>query len=191
MSSSSTKAVKKAVKPKVKIAELKKFHEALFVKEDVINPNYIPRLCYKKNGEHIIGLFPGDLKHGTDVYIEFCSREYEPEFVLVKERTLWKWHFNPEYATEYAQSEPHQGTGDKQIYIPISELVNITKLHAEEEAPVEAVKKPQLSTEMIFDTDDDAPYSDMTIRDYMAIHTGKLVSNKQWLNNLIKTTSND
>ena len=34
--------------------------------------------------------------------------------------------------------------------------------------------------------EEDAPYSDLTIRDYIAIHTGKLVSNKKWLNDLIK-----
>lgn len=33
---------------------------------------------------------------------------------------------------------------------------------------------------------EDAPYTDMTIRDYITIHTGKPVSSKQWLNDLIK-----
>jgi hypothetical protein len=33
---------------------------------------------------------------------------------------------------------------------------------------------------------EDAPYSEMTIRDYYAIHTGKPVSAKYWLNELIK-----
>jgi hypothetical protein len=33
---------------------------------------------------------------------------------------------------------------------------------------------------------DDAPYSEMTIRDYLAIHTGKPVSTKSWLNELVK-----
>jgi hypothetical protein len=33
----------------------------------------------------------------------------------------------------------------------------------------------------------DAPYSEMTIRDYYAIHTGKPVSAKTWLNELIKS----
>jgi hypothetical protein len=33
---------------------------------------------------------------------------------------------------------------------------------------------------------EDAPYSEMTIRDYIAIHTGKPVSSKGWLNELIK-----
>ena len=33
---------------------------------------------------------------------------------------------------------------------------------------------------------EDAPYSDMTIRDYYAIHTGRPVSVKPWLNELIK-----
>ena len=44
------------------------------------------------------------------------------------------------------------------------------------------------STMKIFSTKttDDAPYTDMTIRDYFAIHTGKPVSNKEWLNDLIK-----
>jgi hypothetical protein len=34
---------------------------------------------------------------------------------------------------------------------------------------------------------EDAPYSDMTIRDYYAIQTGKAVSCKAWLNELIKS----
>jgi hypothetical protein len=33
---------------------------------------------------------------------------------------------------------------------------------------------------------EDAPYSEMTLRDYYAIHTGKPVSAKTWLNELIK-----
>jgi hypothetical protein len=37
-------------------------------------------------------------------------------------------------------------------------------------------------------TMEDAPYSEMTIRDYYAIQTGKPVSSKTWLNELIKST---
>jgi hypothetical protein len=33
---------------------------------------------------------------------------------------------------------------------------------------------------------EDAPYSDMTIRDYYAVHTNRPVSAKGWLNDLIK-----
>jgi len=32
---------------------------------------------------------------------------------------------------------------------------------------------------------EDCPYSEMTLRDYMAIHTGKPVSLKDWLNELV------
>jgi hypothetical protein len=35
---------------------------------------------------------------------------------------------------------------------------------------------------------EDAPYSEMTIRDYFAIQTGKPVSAKGWLNDLIKNS---
>jgi len=51
------------------------------------------------------------------------------------------------------------------------------------------MKDESPSTVKIFSTNtivDDAPYSDMTIRDYIAIHTGKPVSSKGWLNELIK-----
>jgi hypothetical protein len=34
---------------------------------------------------------------------------------------------------------------------------------------------------------EDAPYGEMTIRDFYAIHTGKPVSTKNWLNELIKS----
>jgi hypothetical protein len=35
---------------------------------------------------------------------------------------------------------------------------------------------------------EDALYSEMTIRDFYAIKTGKPVSTKQWLNELIRST---
>jgi hypothetical protein len=49
--------------------------------------------------------------------------------------------------------------------------------------------QPSSATVKIFSTKtvEDAPYTDMTIRDYITIHTGKPVSSKQWLNELIKT----
>jgi hypothetical protein len=34
--------------------------------------------------------------------------------------------------------------------------------------------------------EEDAPYSELTIRDFIAIHTGKPVSLKSWINDLVK-----
>lgn len=50
------------------------------------------------------------------------------------------------------------------------------------------MKEESPSTMKIFSTKvtEDAPYSDMTIRDYVAIHKGIPVSSKEWLNELIK-----
>jgi hypothetical protein len=54
---------------------------------------------------------------------------------------------------------------------------------------LKSMKEESASTMKIFSTNttnEDAPYSDMTIRDYIAIHRGQPVSNKGWLNELIK-----
>ena len=55
---------------------------------------------------------------------------------------------------------------------------------------LKSMKEESPSTMKIFSTKtfagDDAPYSDMTIRDYVAIHKGLPISNKEWLNDLLK-----
>tara|TARA_R100001015_G_C4612854_1_gene168445 strand:+ start:422 stop:979 length:558 start_codon:yes stop_codon:yes gene_type:complete len=156
-----------------KIAKLQDKHLELFKQEGVKQPKFIPRMCYKHEGELIVSFYPSEIEGGVDLYTEFVSRDYEPED---PERRLWKWVYNDSYETEYPQSEPHPSTGDRRFLIPIDELIEVEK-------------KPEVKQQMLFeplpDADADVPFNSMTLRDYAAIQWKVPVSHKKWLNNLI------
>jgi hypothetical protein len=178
----STKDLKgEAKKPSTvreKIQELQKKHASLFEKESIQHPKFVPRMCYKHtSGDMIVGFYEKELRGGKDIYTEFCSRNYNSENPI-----LWKWVFNPEYATEYEKSEPHPSTGDRRYLIPADELININDLYKEKETEEPLTLLPEMGA------GEDVPYDSMTLRDHAAIQWQKPVSGKKWLNELITNT---
>jgi len=173
-----------------KILSLMQVHKSLFEKENVNNPKFIPRLCYKHNDQKIVSFYPRELYGGVDIYIEFCDRDYNPED---PNRTLWKWINKSDFDKLYELSEPHHATNDKRYLIPISELVNVTEFHnnqieIEETVTNDTIEKTDEFLADVFDDggmENDIPASAMTLRDYIAIKWKKPVSHKKWLNELI------
>lgn len=179
------------------IEELKKKHTKLFELEGTEKPKFIPKMAYtpKEGTEQIIALFPSEINGGEDVYTEFVNADNVPTDPV---RTLYKWPFNPEFETEYQKSEPHPATQHRRYYIPVAELINVAELHQEEE-PAPPKEKKGLKTEPIEEKNgqiamnlegpstmgDDAPLSELTIRDQLAIDWKLPVSKKPWLNALI------
>ena len=145
---------------------LKEKHEPLFEKLGVVDPVYIPKMVA---GNGMVYFFPSELKHGRDIYIEKVDRDYVSED---PERILYKWKFNPNYETAYKRKEG--ATPDPMYMIPFNEFSPILE---EDEADEFAIPNP----------DEDAPISELTIRDLTAILTGKPVSHKQWLNKILKS----
>lgn len=172
-----------------KVLDLMKYHKKLFAKEGELNPKFIPRLRYKHNGEYIIGFYLREIYGEKDIYVELCSRDLTPEDPT---RTLWKWEYNPHYATDYELSEPHPATGDQRYLIPFKELINVTELYNQPEVIEETFEELHEESEIIIQEDigagTDIPYSDMTLRDYAAIQWKKPVSHRKWLNELINNT---
>lgn len=168
------------------IKDLMSHHSSLFDKEKQATPKYIPRLCYAHKGDKIIGFYPSEIKGGQDIYVEFCDRNLLPEDA---DRTLYKWTYNPHYEEEYAKSDPHPSTGDQRYLIPIDELLVVKNLHKEVKTYELEEEKPKVDEFEEIPVNIDAPYADMTIRDYMAIQWKKPVSNKKWLNDLITKKS--
>ena len=178
-----TKPTKKSLKNKrTQVAELKEKHVALFKLEGVEDKaKFIPKMAYipEPGADRIIAFFPSEIQGGEDIYTEFVSKDNIPDN---PERTLWKWPFNPEFDTEYKKSEPHQATGHHRYLIPIDELINVGERYVK---PVKAKESEQ--TKLVLDVaTDDAPIGQMTIRDKAAIDWKLPVSNKAWLNELIK-----
>jgi len=178
------------------INKLKEKHNKLFKLENLETaPRFIPKYVFTpKNGdERVISLFFSEISSGDDVYTEFVSIGLEPED---PERRLWKWPYNPEFATEYALTEPNIN-GHRLYMIPVAELIDVAALHlgvkkeskptiveqatAQLSLAIEEEKQATITADII----GDAPLDQMTIRDKAAIDWKIPVSDKPWLNELI------
>lgn len=166
-----------------KIAELRKFHEKAFkaIKVDPETVLYVPRMAYKPVGHHevVISFFASELKNEKDIYTEFVSRDYDSED---PNRILYKWKYNPFWASEYAHSEDTIASSIK-YYVPVSELIVISKggevnidKNQTDEAPMEtkstdlsAMLKKKPDTGSIPASLLDTPIKDLTMRNIIEI----------------------
>ena len=151
---------------------------------------------HNKSGKLVVGIFSSEFKKEKGFYFELVTRELDP--VDVK-RTVYRIPYNAAFEEEYELNE--KGS----YLVPIEELRSIDpqSIAVTKYASVESTQNiepivfttnanPILKNVPVYNAPasmdmSDAPYSEMTIRDYYAIHTGKPVSAKPWLNELIKS----
>lgn len=156
---------------KDRVKELKAYQQPLLDKLGVSDAIYIPKMAHNVaglEGLHM-GFFESELSNG-DVYTEKVSIRMESED---PSRTLYKWNHNPHFKEDYEKSEP-ASTGDCRYFIPVDEL--------------EIMEEPK--EELDFDIpnpDGDCPMEQMTMKDHAAITWMMPVSDKKWLNDLIKS----
>lgn len=151
--------------------------------ENVSEPLFIPKMAYKPamKDENHITFFASEIERAEyydvpkNVYTEFVSSEYVPED---PKRTLYKWVFNPHWRTEYDVIEATESIQERYM-IPVSELRIVQQPVAQTQ------KEIKLPTLDLGPTDE--PFNMLTIRDLAAIMLKKPVSNKQWLNEIIKS----
>jgi hypothetical protein len=169
---------------KEKTEELMKYHQKVFSALGVPNPLYIPKCAYRPYGkdELHMGFFKSELSRDQDIYTEYTSISLESEDPT---RTLYKWKYNPFYDEEYETTEPN-GQGHVRYLIPVSELIKVTAETKKTEPTKTEVEGLFPDFDGIMDADLDAPLSSLTVRDLAAILLQKPVSNKKWLNDLIK-----
>ena len=182
-----------------KSKQLKAFHQNTLDTIGVPNATVIPKMAFKATGltEKVIGLFQSEVSKREDLYIEFTDRDLNPEVVdNYPPRALLKWRFNPQYDTEYARSNEDATAGDVRFYIPISELIivskteektnDLPKLRTTNNIIIQEERESSVDELAMVPPDKvDVPFSEMTLRDYAAIHLNKPLSNKKWLNDLI------
>ena len=169
---------------KEKTEELVKYHQKVFDALDISNPLFIPKCAYRPYGKDDLhmGFFKSELSREQDIYTEFTSIALEPEDPT---RTLYKWKFNPFYDEEYETTDPN-GQGHVRYLIPVSELIKVNAETKKTEIKSTEVNGLFPDFDGIMDADLDAPLSSLTVRDIAAILLQKPVSNKKWLNDLIK-----
>jgi hypothetical protein len=139
----------------------------------------------------VVGIFPSEFKKAKGFFFELIDSDLNP---IDPERKVYRVPYTPSFEEEYELNA--KGS----YLVPLEELkvvhrssVAISKMSAftgTQESVFKPTQKAQEAIAMVPKAPspmEDAPYSDMTIRDYYAIHSGKPVSAKLWLNELIKS----
>jgi hypothetical protein len=133
---------------------------------------------------------------------------------MLEDRQLFKYKYNPYFQEEYEKKEGISFKGDPYLSftVPVSELTAIMsdgseitynlyekrKAEREAELPKQQNKlsvfpdfeqefSPTVEETASSQSVEDAPFSELTIRDLAAIMLMKPVSNKKWLNDLVNT----
>jgi hypothetical protein len=136
---------------------------------------------YDRHGRYVIGVFGSEFKKDKGFFFELVTRDLDP---LESERKVYKITRNDNHEEEYEMNE--KGS----FLVPVDELRCIsTPTLSPAEKPV--IKPEEENTQVLFTSRpevSDAPYNEMTIRDYIAIRTGKPLSLKPWLNELIQSS---
>lgn len=176
--------VEKPEDKREKLRKLREFHQETLNELGVPNAVFVPKMAYRPYGktELHIGFFASEISKGEDVYVEFCSRENDPEDPL---RRLYRWRFNPHFEEEYEKTEPNAVTGNVRYLIPVEELA-VVKVN-EEVKPGITPNNTVLDFDSLPDPENDLPLDQLTIRDIAALLLQKPVSNKKWLNEIIKS----
>jgi len=164
---------------KEKTEEMVKYHQKVFDALGITSPLYIPKCAYRPYGKDdlYMGFFKSELSKGEDIYTEYVSITLESEDPT---RTLYKWSYNSFYDEEYETTDAN-ANGHVRYLIPVSEL---TAIKTETKSTDTEGLFPDFDD--LMDSDLDAPLSSLTVRDLAAILLQKPVSNKKWLNDLIK-----
>lgn len=176
------------------LAESEKVFADTYTKLGVSKPYHVQKVCYKPKDkiERIIRMFPSELTRG-DVYIELVDFEYNPLFTP---RRLYKLTHRGDYAAVY---ESVEGASGQSFIVPFSALSLVVDLGAVVPSTPAPWDTPRFTSsteptpsELKFDSEEeeigevDAHYNTMTIRDYYCIMQNVPLSQKSWLNNLIK-----
>lgn len=160
------KTINKGMSNKEKIAALRVEHEKTFEKLGVPDAMYIPKMIFGTPLKLLF--FRSELEAGKDIYTEKVSQDYD---LIDEERNLYVWKHDPKYMHKL-ETKPYGS--DVMYYIDFSEFEPI------------AVNTDAIKFE-IPNPDEDAPFSEFMIRDLAAILWKKPVSQKTWLNELVKT----
>ena len=163
---------------KANLKKLREFHTAAINELGVSHFFLLGKMSYLDKGKKVISFFHSEISKGQDVFVEFTNRYNVPEF---PDRTLYRWRFNPHFEEEYEKTNEEDPTKVRYL-VPIDEL-KVVKSYS----PAAIIKPAEVDFEFSLPNPEKDPLiSEMTIRDLAAILLQKPVSNKEWLNSIIK-----
>jgi len=178
---------------KGKLEAIRNYHQTLIEDLGISRTDFNMKMpFYDKHGKVVVGIFASEFKKEKGFYFELIDRKLEP---ADPERKVYRVAPSSSFEEEYELNE--KGS----YLVPLEELrvvnkqavaiSNASAVTATDDVTERTTFKANKTSVQAYRAPaamEDAPYSDMTIRDYYAIHTGKPVSAKPWLNELIKST---
>lgn len=178
-----------------KLSDIRNFHSDLIKDLGITIYDFNMKTKFlDEQGRLVVGIFASEFKKPKGFFFELIDSDLNPTDL---DRKVYRVPPSSSFEEEYELNA--KGS----YLVPLDELrvvnpnsVAISKASAVT-ASDEIFKPTKNESEQIkplFNTGiqrapapmEDALYSDMTIRDYFAIHTGRPVSAKVWLNELIK-----
>lgn len=145
---------------------------------------------YDEQRRLVVGIFPSEFKKSKGFFFELIDSDLNPTDT---DRKVYRVPPSNSFEEEYELNS--KGS----YLVPIEELkvvhrssVAISKMSAFTGTDETVFKVTQKAQEAVANIPkapspmEDAPYSEMTIRDFYAIQTNRPVSAKGWLNDLIK-----
>lgn len=171
------------------------FWQNLFNHMGISSPRFGSKLCYmgKEFGEErveCVRFWASELSSNQDFYIEMF--DWDQENYDRKNRKLYRLVNNPNWklnTKKYVEVETSvEGRNTYAVRLSDLELVNSTPVTS---AYADVITIEEESEEDLFpgmySEKEDSHFSAMTMRDYYCVKQNVPMSNKEWLNDLIKT----
>jgi hypothetical protein len=153
------------------------YHKNLIAKLNIPVGDFNIKVPFKNfHNEPVVGIFASEFKKKNGFYFELVKGDtYEP--VDESDRRVYKVPFNTNFEEEFEMNPKAM------FLVPLDELKFISDTNAVINTPTvdNSISKPDVALSV-----DDAPLSDLTIKDVVAIFFNMPVSNKIWLNDIIK-----
>jgi len=171
---------------KDKLEAIRSFHQELINDLGIERSDFNMKMpFYDQKARMVVGIFASEFKKDKGFFFELVTRQLDP---ADEERKVYRVAPSGSYEEEYELNE--KGS----YLVPVEELrvVNPNSVAISKSSAVTASDNFLKGTQPLVERYkapapmEDAAYSEMTIRDYYAIHSGKPVSAKNWLNELIK-----
>lgn len=183
----------------VALSALRQRNDNNFKNLGLMTPTFTIKFAYvpKHREDMVISMFPSEMETGDDTYIELTDGNNHP---IHDNAVLYKLRNNPFYKQgeyEIIPPDPSRNKNSETYLVPVSELEIVAGTPTTGALPFSVTKKPSVTIGQLLNTasmdmpssfekeNEDAHYSEMTVRDLAAIFLKAPVSNKKWLNNII------
>jgi hypothetical protein len=175
---------------KLKLETIRDYHQDLIDDLEIPRTDFNMKMpFYDKHGRMVVGIFSSEFRKEKGFFFELITRDLNPADA---ERKVYRVPLSSSYEEEYELNEKGSylvPLEELRVVNPTSVAIKKTASFGTEEEPLpSSLPKTPMQAYKAPAAMEDAPYSEMTIRDYFAIQTGKPVSTKTWLNELIKST---